>query len=320
MPVSNVVISVSNARSLSPSQGVALPGVSDFVWLADDQGVALISETGVLLLPVDQQGTSASSGTSQLPLQFRSETPSLFVAAKEAAVIAWVSEGIKVNSADVTDVPPKTTTIESVSPVTSLALNSSGQRLAYATFSREVTTLNLGDASDKQIWHTPDWLADLAYSPDGSQLAGVDPANFTVYFMDASSGEILKTLSWQGSVTPSLTSADLSPDWSQIAWVTQGAVQLMKVGDGNLGPLLSHQYVVSDIAWSPDSRLLATASAVLVNDVLQPAAMIWDAKSGNLLNSLIQPAPVQSIAFSPDGGVLAVLNANGNLQTWSVGR
>jgi WD40 repeat protein len=314
------VILVSNASSLLPSQAMALPGISDFVWLADDQGVALISETGVLILPMDQQVMSASSATPQPSPQIRSGTPSLFVAAKEAAVIAWVSEGINVNSVDVTDAPVKTFTIESASPVTSLALNSSGQRLAYTTFGGEVTALNLDDASDKQTWYMLDWLAGLAYSPDGSQLAGVDPANFTVYFMDASSGETLKTLSWQSSVTPGLTSAELSPDWSRIAWVTQGVVQLMNVDNGTLGPLLSHQYVVNDIAWSPDSRLLASASAVLVNDVLQPAVMIWDSKSGSLLNSLVQTAPVQSIAFSPDGRVLAVLNSDGNLQTWSVGR
>jgi WD40 repeat protein len=45
--------------------------------------------------------------------------------------------------------------------------------------------------------------------------------------------------------------------------------------------------------------------------------MIWDVSSGQLLNILVQQVAVQSVAFSPDGRQLAVLDTNGNLKTWS---
>lgn len=316
----DAVISVNNASSLIPSQEVVFPGANDLVWVSDGTSVALIGDSEVLLLPTTGQVVSGRSVEAQASVVIPSETPSLLVAAKRAPVVAWVSGKTRINHITTLGISSPITTLEAESPITGLAMSPAGDKLAYATFKGDVTTQPLGTNNNPQTWRSPTWLANLVYSADGRQLTGVDLAGFTIYFSDSSSGEILKTLVWSDSVTPGLTGADLSPDWRQIAWVTQSVVQLMSVDDGNLGPTLSHQYVVSDIAWSLDSRLLATTSAVLVNDELEPAVMIWDPKSGSLLNSLIQPAPVQSIAFSPDGYMLAVLNSDGNLRTWSVGR
>jgi WD40 repeat protein len=99
--------------------------------------------------------------------------------------------------------------------------------------------------------------------------------------------------------------------------VAQNVVQIKDIKDDSNGPLLIHQDVVRSVSWSPDGRLLATGSAALLTDRLEPAVMIWDVSSGQLLNILVQQVAVQSVAFSPDGRQLAVLDTNGNLKTWS---
>jgi WD40 repeat protein len=58
----------------------------------------------------------------------------------------------------------------------------------------------------------------------------------------------------------------------------------------------------------------------MVEGSLVPAVLIWEASSGELLNSLIQLEAVRCLAFSPDGRQLAVLTTSGSLQTWSVSR
>jgi WD40 repeat protein len=235
-------------------------------------------------------------------------------------LIAWVSSGSTVNLLDTQAESSEPTVTESESPITGLALTPSGYKLAYATFSSQIVIQEPSDELSTKTWSLPVWLTNLSYSPDSTQLAGADLANFAIYFLDVRTGEVIRTLEWSESATSALYGVYLSPDWRLAAWVAQSAVQLMDTQDGNPGPMLVHQNAVSDLAWSPDSRLLATAAAAPSNGQLQPAVMIWDANTGELLNTLVQLAAIQSLAFSPDGRQLAVLDSVGNLQTWSVSR
>jgi WD40 repeat protein len=315
------VIEPVNASSLSPSSVLNYPAVNSFVWLPDDQGAALAGDESIFLLSTTgQPGASAQADTPELTQTITTPTPSLLYAAQEAAILAWVSDGKTIqilDHASGSDIP---LVLKSPTPVTGLALTPSGDYLAYATFDHQVVTQQTGEDSSDQYWSMPAWLVNLSYSPDARQLAGADLANFRLYFLNASNGEVLRSLEWSESATSALYGVYLSPDWGQAAWVSQGAVQLMDVKTGKTGPLLTHPDVVRSIAWSPDSQLLATGSAAMDEGKLEPAVLLWDASSGRLLHTLIQLEPVQSLAFSPDGRQLAVLTTNGNLQTWSVSR
>lgn len=319
-PQSNETIDPVNASSLAPSVAINYQGMRGVVWLPDGQGAALAGEQGVMLLSTTESSIGAQASTPEAIKAITSATPSLLNVAQEAAVLAWVSEGKAINVLDATVNLVEPIITQSESPVTGLALTPSGDQVAYATFSGQVVMQAPGNEQSAQSWTTPAWLANLSYSLDGDQLAGADLAGFILYFLDAKTGTVLRILEWSESVTPALSGVYLSPDWSQVAWVAQGAVQLMDANTGQSGPMLLHQNVVNAINWSPDSRLLATAAAVMVNDTFEPAVLVWDAKGGELLNILIQPVAVQSLVFSPDGQQLAVLNINGDLQTWSVSR
>ena len=318
VPQTDVVINSVNASSLAPSEGVVYPGTSGFTWLPHNEGAALVDQDGVILLKAIQPGTGAQSATTDVTQTISSTVPSMLVASSEAERIAWVSEVNTINSLDVSSTTGNPSVIQTTSPVTGLALNSTGDKVAYGTFDGKTFVQPLGASSDVKTWEAPNWLSNLSFSPDGGQVAGADLANFMLFFMDANTGKIVNQLEWSGSVTPALYGVYLSPDWQEAAWVAQTAVQIMNVKDGSTGPLLLHQDSVKSVTWSPDGRLLATGAATQIGDRLEPAVMVWDASNGELLNTLAQEVAVQSVAFSPDGRQLAILDTNGNLKTWSI--
>ena len=159
-------------------------------------------------------------------------------------------------------------------------------------------------------------MADLSYSPDGALLAGADLANFIVYVFDSQTGEVKRTYQWVESASPNLYTVIFSPDWSNLAWIARETVQLMNADSGELGPMLSHEDFVSAFAWTPNGRLIAAAAGATIDGDFVPAVMIWDATSGQVVNTLVQPAAVQSLEFSPDGTELAILDSIGRLRMW----
>ena len=92
----------------------------------------------------------------------------------------------------------------------------------------------------------------------------------------------------------------------------------MSVASGNLGPTLNHEDFVNGGAWSPDSSLLAVATAATLDGNFQPVVIIWNAKSGDKVTTLPQNGPTLSLQFSPDGQQLATLTSDGTLQVWAV--
>ena len=73
--------------------------------------------------------------------------------------------------------------------------------------------------------------------------------------------------------------------------------------------LTDHTLEIQDLAFSPDDRLLATAS-------LDGTARIWDAHTGRALRVLEHPDGVENVAFSPDGRSVATLDFAGVIRIW----
>ena len=320
-PQSKAMIEPENASFLSPSTGIVVPGANEFVWLPRDEGAVVAGDLGVQLLPTMTQAIPGTqSGALQATWTVLSGEPSNLVVAKDVAVIAWVSGGRSISLLDMASFSGEPTNIQSEDPITSLTLSVDGNHLAYATFTSQIVIREPGEVNPLQVWSVPAWLSDLSYSPDGTQIAGADLANFTFYFLDASSGEVLHQIEWKESATLALSGVYLSPNWELSAWVEQSAVQLVNTKDGDPGALLLHQDVVKALAWSPNNNLIATGAAASVNNQIEPVVTIWNPIDGTVLNTLVQSAAIQSLEFSPDGRQLAVLDVNGKLQTWSVSR
>ena len=87
--------------------------------------------------------------------------------------------------------------------------------------------------------------------------------------------------------------------------VADDTAQLWDVVTGKeiTGLTHTHEGLVFDVAFSPDGKVLATASG-------DKTARLWDVASGRELTRLTHEATVSDVAFSPDGKVLATASGN----------
>ena len=144
------------------------------------------------------------------------------------------------------------------------------------------------------------WFA--IYSPDGKTLAtgGTDK---DVKLWNAETMELIHTLSGHRAFT---THAAFSPDGKKVATVSWDADKTVKLWDVETGKLLAssqaHESGCRDVAFSPDGQFIATACEDHHVRLFTPDLA--------LSQSIDVGLNVYSLAFSPDGKMLAVGTGN----------
>jgi WD40 repeat protein len=116
------------------------------------------------------------------------------------------------------------------------------------------------------------------------------------------------------SVTPVSDTATLSVAVTE-AIGTATPHQISPANVGQLTPLTALSFVelITTLAWSPDSTLLAVATT-------ESRVLIWDVATQQQILTIAPNISVQAVAFSPDGGLLAVFPSSSDqpITLWSV--
>jgi WD40 repeat protein len=144
----------------------------------------------------------------------------------------------------------------------------------------------------------------LSFSPDGKTLA----AGYydTVWMFDTLSGELLRSFQEKLGELPVVA---FTPDGLTIAAGSRndGFIFLWNAAGGDPRLVLKGNFGrTNSLAWSPDSRTLASASEA--NTVL-----IWDSATGMNPGEITLSGPITGLSFSPDGTRLAAGSGEGEI-------
>jgi len=169
-------------------------------------------------------------------------------------------------------------------------------------------------------------INDIAFTQDQQYLVSASDDK-VVRIWDLSSGTTTRTLRGEidAGEAGKIFAMALSPDerWLAVAGymatytgdnaAAVGAIRLYDFASGELTALLKgHRNVVFDLAFSPDSRHLASASP-------DNTAIVWDLANRTPLHHLRgHDGHVKAVAFTPDGKRLVSASSDGSLGLWNV--
>jgi WD40 repeat protein len=206
--------------------------------------------------------------------------------------------------------------------VLAVAFAADGKTLAGAGTDRSITLWDPGTGRvvGRLAGHAGS-VRSLAFTPDGRALVsgGLDK---TVRVWDVATGRPrdISNLAWQ------VYAVAVSPDGARLAHGgASSKVTLEKLlpGAAEQGKVLEHEgsRSVNALAFSPDGKLLATASADPADGDQQSGTVrLWEVSSGRLVRSFRQKdGAVSSVAFAPDGKTLAAGSAaDGTVRFWDL--
>jgi len=160
-------------------------------------------------------------------------------------------------------------------------------------------------------------LTDLDWSPDGENLAAASYSGIAIYQalsrskitdLDSPNGLISIDYSPRGS----LLAAGHSFGSEEVGYA--GNVDVWRVSTWEaLGPILGGRQAVSEVAFSPDGKTLASAFTSATN--ADNRVVFWDTLRWEISGTLSTGAALK-IAFSPDSKLLAVSPDRYAVQIW----
>lgn len=196
-----------------------------------------------------------------------------------------------------------------------------------ALFSPDGTRLAaISESADLKVWEVGSWVElmslerpetggyqGLAWSPDGTSLATGSYDGVT-RVLNASTGQLLVGL--PGHVS-TVTDISFSPDGkSLVSCAADRMIKTWNNGSGRELLTINAENNNARLAYSPDGSQLVTVGGSGI-------PKIWDPGTGQLLRTLPATDPphvLVSVAFAPNGKLLAAGSVDGNVTVWDLER
>jgi WD40 repeat protein len=148
----------------------------------------------------------------------------------------------------------------------------------------------------------------LAWSPDSTRLAA-SSADGTLHVWDIATGSPLYVEQLQAAIVPNVQTVVWAPDGVHLATAnTDNTVRLWDATSGRQVRVLDSRGPMIGLAWSPDSRFLASWGDTTVR--------VWEAANGNEAHLLDHPDITIDLAWSPTGTRLATVSNDGQVTVW----
>lgn len=202
-----------------------------------------------------------------------------------------------------------------------IAFSPDGEHVATGNRDGIIWIWSVDNGQEVAVLEAPDadYVWSIDYHPSGKILAASHWYNDgTVNIWDVEEESIMHTITLNNLVANTTNSFRFSPDGEIMAAIIQedwnDMVRLWTVDDFEKITDLEFSKGITDIAFSPDGSLLAAGSLYL-------ETTIWDVETKTLLYTLNQELEqstdgTRAIAFTPDGGHLAVVRNDGPLEMW----
>ncbi len=161
-------------------------------------------------------------------------------------------------------------------------------------------------------------FADVAFSPDGKTLAGLEGKGL-IQVWDRQTGELRLTMGVsqgrRADLAGGVSAIAFSPDSRSLAGPGPGASLMLYAVDTGL-PTLSFEgppETVLKLAWSPDGRALVAAHSKHV-------MRVWSTRDGHLIEKSFgaHNGPVAAVAFSPDGRTIGSASFDKTVKLWKL--